>query len=128
MKNKVSFDYDGCLEMDEVQDFVRDCQAIDCEIWIVTSRYSARKKGNDDLYQVADSLDIPHDRVVFTERNPKKDFFEDHSDFTFHLDDDYDEVLGIDTLGTVKSVWYRSDESWQKDCLDAIDISDFFAL
>ncbi len=125
--NKVSFDFDGCLELGEVQDFAEECKAIGCELWIVTSRLTGRKKGNDDLYAVADKLDIPRAQIVFTERKPKRDYFADNPGFDFHLDDDGAEVGEIADLSGPKAVWYFEDEPWRKSCLDAIDISDYCA-
>lgn len=116
---KVAFDFDGVLDQQEVQDFAKECIEKGCTVYIVTSRLVDRQKGNEDLYDVASDLDIPHSRVIFTNRKMKKSYFYDNSDFAFHLDDDQSEILFINDKTKVKAIW-SVDEDWKEQCLKHI--------
>lgn len=94
---KVSFDFDGTLSEDEVRDYAAELtEDPDIEVWIVTARYSEENapeemqatyhEWNKDVYEVAEVLGIPKERIIFTEMMPKEDFFE-HKEFLWHLDD-----------------------------------------
>lgn len=105
-KKKVSFDFDDTLSSGRVQHHARKMKRNGCELWIVTSRLSdeevCRRRDleetnwNNDLFFVAKQLNIPKERIVFCSFSPKYEFFwEGNDDFVFHLDDDMDEVDGI---------------------------------
>jgi len=118
---KVSFDYDETLTQSEVQDFARECMEMGYEVWIVTSRKPDRKEGNDDLYALADDLDIPNEQIVFTARSPKRDYLRGTEDFLWHLDNDYLEIIRINQLDNVQGIWYDDSEDWKAACLEAMD-------
>lgn len=101
---KVSFDFDGTLGRNDVQQFAKELIAEGHEVWIVTSRISTKpamekgwhwiKRQNEDLYKVAESVGIPKSRIVFTEHIDKIVFLKDKG-FAFHLDDDDWELMKI---------------------------------
>lgn len=113
---KVSFDFDGILDNADFRDFAKRCGDAGHTLYIVTSRMLHRQKGHDDIYDVADELGIPKNRIRFTNRNMKQTYFEDHPDFAFHLDDDQSEVLEINDKTKVNGVW-SEEEDWEDQCL-----------
>lgn len=102
MKKQVSFDYDGCLSLPHVQDFVSQLmQRPDVEVWVVTSRRREKKNEptrNDDLYETTDRLGIPRDRIFYTFPNFKNFFFKNARHFAFHVDNDSCELRLIRKL------------------------------
>lgn len=97
-KIKVSFDFDDTLSNPAVQRFAGKLMQNELlEVWIVTSRLDNesfdKKYGNgfkfncnEDLFEVAEQLKIPEDRIVFTRMEWKYLFFKD-KDFAIHIDD-----------------------------------------
>ena len=81
---KVSFDFDNTLSRPEIQTL---CKTMPVKKYIVTSR--SKKTVNDDLYEVADAMKIPRNRIVFTEHEFKADFLKG---IHFHFDDDPVEI------------------------------------
>jgi hypothetical protein len=100
---KVSFDFDGTLDRDNVFEIAKKLIAMGVEIWIVTGRCTQEEYmkinlyyDNHDLFEVADKLGIPDERIVFTNLKPKSLFFNSTDKrFTAHLDDDVIEVEDI---------------------------------
>ena len=85
---KLSFDFDDTLALPQTQAFALQLQNSHphVEQWIVTSRMSdeAKSQGlhglkilgsNNDLFEVAKKLNIPKNRIVFTELQWKNNFF-----------------------------------------------------
>jgi len=101
---KVSFDFDGVLTRNDVQDFVKELINKGVDVWLVTSRSStesAKKKAwwwvekqNEYLFEVADECKIPRNRIIFTDLVDKVVYLTGR-DFLFHLDDDEHELLMI---------------------------------
>ena len=93
---RVSFDFDDTLDRPDVQHFAEQLHKAGYQVWIVTSRTSNERAGNDtwnnDLFFVAECLGIKN--IHFCNLQPKRKFFEDN-DFLFHLDDDIDDVQDI---------------------------------
>lgn len=71
------------------------------EIWIITSRYDDEhlvenfdmelhyaRLTNKDIFEKAKDLNIPKERIVFTNMSDKHTFLKDKN-FIFHLDDDH---------------------------------------
>jgi|AntAceMinimDraft_6_1070360.scaffolds.fasta_scaffold03759_7 hypothetical protein len=90
-KIKVSFDFDGTLSQEKVQTFAKSLIDFGIDVWIVTSRYSELNKHryplsptNLDLYIVADVLQIPKEKIIFTDRDIKTNHL---AGFLWHLDD-----------------------------------------
>lgn len=132
MKNKISFDFDSTLSRKDVQKYAKELVDNGYEVWIVTSRCSdeyALSKGwhwvenqNQKLYEVAELVGIPRERIEFTNHVDKIEFLKD-KEFIFHLDDDVDELIAIMESGdSCKQVnvdhfeWLESCEKILKNC------------
>jgi len=109
MSKKVSYDFDDTLSNGMVQHHAKLMKKKGYELFIVTSRLSdeeimrrrnvSETNWNNDLYFVAKHLEIPKTNLVFCSYGPKYEFFWDgNDDFLFHLDDDLDEVDGINKM------------------------------
>jgi hypothetical protein len=104
MNKKISFDFDGTLARKDVQAYATELVDEGYEVWIVTSRCATEpalakgwhwvEKQNQELYDVAESVGIPRERIQFTEHVDKIEFLEGKN-FIFHLDDDPDELWEI---------------------------------
>lgn len=129
-KIQVSFDFDSTLSKQHVQDYASSLINKGIEIWIVTSRfenpldYSWTKNINihDDLFKITSELNIPKERIIFTNMKPKWEYLEavsrlDIENFNpiFHLDDDYFEINEINKYTDVKAVSVIS-SSYKKKC------------
>lgn len=98
---KISVDFDNTLSQQEVQDFVKNLIENGFVVYIITSRVDNKfakernwwwvEKQNRELFDVADSLGIDKDNIIFTQYIDKVEFIED-KDFILHLDDDMDEI------------------------------------
>jgi hypothetical protein len=95
---KVSFDFDGTLQEEEVQEYAKELISRGIEVWVVTTRYdenqmhryAPRGTNIDDLWEVVDRLGIPRWRVRFTCMEWKWKYLKD-TQFLWHLDDNYEE-------------------------------------
>ena len=101
---KVSFDFDGTLSREDVQEYAKELLGKGIDVWVCTSRAKNPKikhggiilEPNKDLYEVTDSLGISRDKIIFTEGKLKVENDEFHKqDFFFHLDDDGVELVEI---------------------------------
>lgn len=105
----VSFDFDETLDRRDVQEFAMDIKNKGHEIYICTSRYSdtdapkawfpqyksAKVTGfNDDLYRVADLLEIPKSNIIFTNMVDKVRLLEGRN-IRWHLDNDDLEIMQL---------------------------------
>ena len=132
---KVSFDFDSTLEREIVQDYAKQLIKRHIEVWIVTGRFSNQgyssthfvskenePKVNRDLFEVADKLGIPRDRIVFTEMADKVDYFKKCDELPlWHLDDDPIEIKLIqesDLKMKVINCW--DNDGWEEKCDDLI--------
>lgn len=116
MKRRVSFDFDDTLDRVDVQEFVKTLPGY-VEPWIVTSRlddsHAPVQFWNSDLYTVADFVKIPRKRIVFTNYEKKSTFFAANSDFIFHLDDDYYELVEIQRETNVIAISVIGTTTWK---------------
>ena len=86
----ISIDFDGTLTQEGI--FTLAAELIDAghEIWILTNRnddaHTDDKDKNNDLYDVADKLGIPLNRIIF-QNTLFKSFWFNNSDMDIHLDD-----------------------------------------
>lgn len=110
---KVSLDYDGTLDQDEVLDYAKELIAAGHELWIVSMRHAKRKDGNQDIYDLAGELDIPDSRVIFTDGKLKAEWFRSKSGFAWHLDDC---EWQCNHLNNVLGVYYEPDGAWKATC------------
>ena len=124
---KVSFDFDGTLEFQHVQDYAKELIEKGIEVWIVTTRWDRTSRfcdptyfkfhGNrswEEVHEVAKNLGIPIKRCVFTNYKWKATYFENNRDFVWHLDDNYEEHKGIQKCG-VASIDVVSG-NWMSKC------------
>lgn len=122
---KVSFDFDGTLSRSDVQDFAKSLVNSNYDVWIVTSRIAtepALAKGwhwierqNKELYDVAESVGIKKENIIFTEFVDKIQYLKGKN-FIFHIDDDVDELMAIlDSKDSCKPVNVEHDE-WKITC------------
>lgn len=108
---KISFDFDDTLSQRRVQHFALSCKRKGHDVHIVTSRMSNDRAGNpswnDDLFAVAGVLEIPDENIHFCNLKPKHEFFKENNNFIVHLDDDPDDVQGINHhCNTTKGVLF----------------------
>lgn len=90
---KVSFDFDGTLEFQDVQNYAKELIDLGYEVWVVTTRWDENHKHKyplnatlDDLWEVVDRIGIPRHRVRFTCMEWKYTYLKGTS-FVWHLDD-----------------------------------------
>ena len=136
MKNKVSFDYDGTLALPNIESYCKELiDRGDIEVWVVTSRVSdetiknthqpwLKPNSNDDLWETCERLNIPKERVIFTEHVDKIVYLRG-KDFVFHLDDDIYELMEIMESEDKCIPINVGHHDWREHCEDAItDIND----
>lgn len=116
---KVSFDFDGTLSRHDVQAWAKEFIKKGFEVWIVTSR-SKDAWNNSDLYEIANELGIPLERIIFTEFEFKYNFFVG-KDFIFHLDDDWIELKEIDIKTTVRGIPVNGGFDWQEELFKILE-------
>ena len=90
---KVSFDFDGTLEFEDVQNYAAELLKRGVEVWVVTTRWDENHKHKypmnatlDDLWEVVDRLGIPRWHVRFTCMEWKATYLKG-TNFAWHLDD-----------------------------------------
>ena len=98
---KISFDFDGTIARKDIQRFAKELINEGYDVWIVTSRCATEpalergwhwvEKQNQELYDVAEEVGIPREKIVFTEHVDKIVYLEGKG-FLFHIDDDPDEL------------------------------------
>lgn len=90
---KVGFDFDGVLGTTRMQNVANKFISDGHEIWIVTTRTHTPKNGawwdNTDIFEVAERLNIPNERIIFTEYDDKFRFL---GGFDIFFDDDEVEI------------------------------------
>jgi hypothetical protein len=94
---KVSFDFDGTLEFEHVQEYAKQLIQEGHEVWVVTTRYDENHRHRyvsnptlQDLWDVVDKIGIPRHRVRFTLMEYKHKYL-DGTHFVWHLDDNEEE-------------------------------------
>lgn len=125
---KCSFDFDETLDRLAIQQYANELIQRNIEVYIVTARHDDDsyaeemfRRGrvysyniNDDLFEIANNLNIPKERIIFMCGRNKYHFFKE-SDFLWHLDNDYDELQGIERFTNVIPI-DSLDEDWRKNC------------
>lgn len=122
---KVSFDFDSTLSRRDVQEYAKSLVNSNHDVWIVTSRCATEpalakgwwwvEKQNQELYDVADSVGIPRNKIVFTEHVDKIIYLKD-KEFVFHLDDDVEELIAIMQSGDLCKPINVEHMDWEQDC------------
>lgn len=115
---KISFDFDGTLEFNEVQEFAKELIEKGYNVCILTTRFSDPTRYNFNatklhqrLFDVAKGLGI--EEIHFTEYEFKYKSIDSYG-IDIHLDDDYrDEVYVINKYCKAKAVLYGY--GWKKE-------------
>lgn len=136
---KVSFDFDETLEYQYVQDYARELIERGIDVHIVTSRFGDNDKyqkffhtntnvdiTNVDLWKISKNLGIPDDNVHFTNMTPKWNFFENHRDFIWHLDDNTIENIDINEYTKIKGIDVLNNQHWRRKCDDLLNNKEDF--
>lgn len=103
-KFKISFDFDGTMSRKDIRKYAKKLIEEGHDVWIVTSRCATEpalergwhwvERQNQELYDVAEEIGIPRERIIFTEHVDKIEYLQG-KEFLFHIDDDADELLEI---------------------------------
>lgn len=130
MKGKLSFDFDGTLSEDRVEEFAKQLINDGYEVWIVTSRPSdddltntfqpwSKPNWNRDIWDTCERLNIPKEHVKFTSYVDKIEFLKGKG-FIFHLDDDVDELMEIMKSDDNCLPINVNHSEWKETCLDLL--------
>jgi hypothetical protein len=129
-KFKISMDFDGTLSRKEIKNYAKELIIEGHDVWIVTSRFATEpalangwhwvEKQNQELYDVAEEVGIPRDKIVFTEHVDKIEYLEGKG-FLFHIDDDSDELLEIVKSGDPCKVVNAEHSDWLLHCNEIIN-------
>ncbi len=108
---KVSFDFDSTLTRMDVRSYALILMRRGIEIHITTGRTPDRED-NTNVFEIANKLYLPLDRIHFLCGKDKMHFFEKHNEFLWHLDDDSIEINQINSVSdtvaiSVESEYYR---------------------
>ena len=119
---KVSFDFDGTLEFQDVQNYARTLMQSGVDVWVVTTRWDENHKHKyglnptlDDLWEVIDSLQIPRWKVRFTCMEWKYTYL-NGTDFVWHLDDNTEEFSKAKANGCNVPMIQVDSNGWQIKC------------
>ena len=119
---KVSFDFDGTLEFQNVQDYAKELIDKGIEVWVVTTRYDENHKQKypmnatlDDLWEVIDRVGIPRHQVRFTCMEWKYTYLNGTS-FVWHLDDNPEEFSRAKTHGCNVPMIQVDANGWMVKC------------
>jgi hypothetical protein len=127
---KVSFDFDNTLALPEVQEYAQYLISIGIEVWITTARSkaiikSSQRRLHSDLYDVALSLGIPDDKIMFTgcDYESKAEWLKNNG-FVWHLDDDpyeHKEISRLCATIPINVEWLY----WKESCDEYIRLLDY---
>ena len=132
VNQKVSFDFDGTLEMKSVQEYAAELMWKQVEVFVTTSRFGDPEKykkffhtttsvdvTNNDLYEITDNLGIPCENITFTNMEDKWKYVEEKG-FRFHLDDDWIENEMINERRATKGIDFFGNPDWKEKCEKAL--------
>lgn len=126
---KVSFDFDDTLSKEHVQAYAKELIARKIDVHIVTSRYEDPEKyinlpqnerNHNDLFSVVEKLKLTRDKIHFTNFCDKSEFFNEHQDFVWHLDDNYYEITSMLNSKKCKTIPIDINSSSYKQKCDRI--------
>lgn len=136
---KVSFDFDGTLEREIIQEYAKELVEAGHEVWIVTTRYDNEtaktvnwrmiaqdsdtidyptyvKEKNEELFAIADEVGIPRERIKFTNMAWKYSFLRDEG-FDLHLDDNPKELNLINQHSkSTGAIGCKGTNTWKEKC------------
>lgn len=119
---KVSFDFDGCLDMGEVQEYCSELIDRGVEVWICTGRTPSLGEienkdadQNRDVFIMCDKLGIPDEHVIMTDC-ALKSFHLTNKGFIWHLDDMLDNYVDLITKSDVTPIYYHHSINWREEC------------
>lgn len=135
---KISFDFDGTLEMREVQEMAQEMIDRGHDVCILTTRYSdpssyrawkyednrAALRGlHNELLEVARNLGITE--IHFTEWEWKTTVIDNYN-IDIHIDDNFrDEVAVINHNNKAKAIFYDyGSSSWKRELYNLLGIQD----
>lgn len=103
MTKRISFDFDGVLSTAIGRKLAESKKAADVELWIVTAR---PVDWNDRVFAVADELDIPHTRIIFTGGRDKWPFIERYN-IAVHYDNNPEQIAKIKKNTTANAIIFN---------------------
>ena len=134
---KVSFDFDGTLEREDVQEYAKTLIKLGIEVWVVTTRYDsnhqhkyfkvypeelwAKISGNTTgdpnfgLWGVIEKLGIPRHHVRFTCMDYKYKYL-DGTKFLWHLDDNPEEFSQAKSNNLKVPMIQVESNTWMEKC------------
>lgn len=119
---KCSFDFDGTLSEEIVQEYAKELLAKGVEVWVVTTRWDENHKHKytlnptiDDLWEVVDKLGIPRHHVRFTCMEWKQKYL-DGTNFVWHLDDNEEEYRIVRQNGCNVPIVLVTSHTWRNKC------------
>lgn len=116
---KVAFDFDQTLDRLPIQKYIIELINRGVDVWICTSRFSDKRAPNPawnlDLYEVADSIGIPRNKIIFVEMADKYKFLENKG-FIWLLDDDWTELEMLNKYTDVKGISSWGNKFWRFEC------------
>ena len=122
---KVSFDFDGTLSKNKVQQYAKMLIKSGVECWIVTSRMGFGKEPqhnwNDDLFEIAKEIGIPKEHIHFCCMDNKANFLNGKG-FIWHLDDDLIELSFIKTDSDCKPISCFGNKTYLQECSYLLDL------
>ena len=129
MALKCSFDFDGTLEYKSIHEYAKTLIVKGIDVWIVTSRFESAEKCNaffgttyttdvvnKELFRIAEEVGVPKEKIVFTNMLSKWIYFENHPEFIWHLDDDWEENTQILKHTKVKAISAFGNPNWKQKC------------
>jgi hypothetical protein len=118
MKKKVSFDFDDCLDQEEVQLYCEELIERGIEVWVCTARMDneyGNPNWNDDLWFMCQKLGIPITNTILTNGNHKSLYLTD-KDFIWHLDDMYSNIEDLGLRSDCEPILYVKWNNWKEKC------------
>lgn len=116
---KVSFDFDGTLSRNDIQEYAKELLDRGIDVWICTSRTSPKdsinENWNDDLFLIADKLGIKRENIIFTSYANKSEHL-NNKGFSWHIDDDNIELSFIRTDTNIIPIFLFGNKEWKNDC------------
>lgn len=120
---KVSFDFDGTLSTEEVQEYAKELIDRGLDVWIVTTRYDENQMylydppgtNIDDLWEIVDRLGLPRWKVRFTCMKWKWEYLK-NTQFVWHLDDNDEEHRKARQNGCKVPIILNYVKDWKEQC------------